>query len=833
VATSVRYNGPHDSATIPMPDGTEITCPRGSSVSVPDSLAPALYAEGWTAPDGSTPGYTPPGPGPVLEDVFLANGVLSKRAAGGGTTAVSVSGASSSFRGAWAASTAYKANELVIAPSSATAKIRGRLVSANADFTSGSSFSVSNWTVAEHDEAYAGAWSATTAYTAGQVVSYLGALYSANADFTSGASFNGANWTRLDAVSGISDVPGLQTALDAKLDDSQLGQASGVASLGADGKVPTSQLPSTTSGHAIADEGSALTQRATLDFQGPGVTVTDDSANGKTIVTVPGGGGSGSTWVPPRPTGLFKFGRRLYTDFASAARDANEWDVTGTNGVQEITVSGAPTGGTITLTITKLDGTTTTVTVNWNATAVQLQQALNAALGPGSFICSGGPFPASKIQVFFVGQFSAQTVTAMTTNGGTNLTGGTSPSSSVAVGGFTYTTDASDSSRSALTPVSTSGVPGAVFARQQFSDFDLRARIRVPASPHPSSALRLLGRFIDFANYDYAQKITDSGNNVSQIHRVVNGSDGTIRSGATSDTDTSGGNVRLIRWRARGPYHQFKSWVEGTAEPDWQFSVVENVAGAEPTAPDNRWIETGLNGFFGKVFATGWYLSELTITELVRTDENILPNGDLSETDSNGSAAIGNLAWWTPNTPQASGSTVEVVQIADRFGVTRNAFHLKRTADTSGDAGVSMNLYNLLRSRYAGNRQRNWPAFLAESYSALEISLWSLAGSNGGGTPISHVTAGSDFLGFAVVNYYNAEDGAGLNIGRSDYYSNLGPNTASGTGGIGSWPWTLNVIRMPIYQPWRVALHTLSFHLHDTDAVGDVWFHDIMIRPVA
>ena len=44
-------------------------------------------------------------------------------------------------------------------------------------------------------------------------------------------------------------------------------------------------------GHAIEDEGTPLTQRDTLNFTGAGVTVTD--AGGKTVVTIPGGGG---TW---------------------------------------------------------------------------------------------------------------------------------------------------------------------------------------------------------------------------------------------------------------------------------------------------------------------------------------------------------------------------------------------------------------------------------------------------------------------------------------------------------------------------------------------------------
>ena len=45
-----------------------------------------------------------------------------------------------------------------------------------------------------------------------------------------------------------------------------------------------------TEGHAIEDEGSALTQRATLNFTGAGVTVSD--VGGKTVVSVAGGGGS-------------------------------------------------------------------------------------------------------------------------------------------------------------------------------------------------------------------------------------------------------------------------------------------------------------------------------------------------------------------------------------------------------------------------------------------------------------------------------------------------------------------------------------------------------------
>lgn len=47
-------------------------------------------------------------------------------------------------------------------------------------------------------------------------------------------------------------------------------------------------------GHTIQDEGTPLTQRTNLNFVGAGVTVTDDSGNDATVITIPGGSGD---WV--------------------------------------------------------------------------------------------------------------------------------------------------------------------------------------------------------------------------------------------------------------------------------------------------------------------------------------------------------------------------------------------------------------------------------------------------------------------------------------------------------------------------------------------------------
>lgn len=58
----------------------------------------------------------------------------------------------------------------------------------------------------------------------------------------------------------ISDVTGLQTALDNKVDDSEKGAANGVATLGADGKLTASQVPAIaiTDTFVVADEAAML-----------------------------------------------------------------------------------------------------------------------------------------------------------------------------------------------------------------------------------------------------------------------------------------------------------------------------------------------------------------------------------------------------------------------------------------------------------------------------------------------------------------------------------------------------------------------------------------------
>lgn len=109
--------------------------------------------------------------------------------------------------------------------------------------------------------------------------------------------------------------------------------------------------------------------------------------------------------------------------------------------VQTVQITGSPTAGTFTLTF----GAQTTATLNWNATAAQMQTALQAlsSIGAGNCLVTGGPGPGTAFTVEFTGTlgFASQALITLSNN---LLTGGSGPSVSItrAQGGITWTTQA-------------------------------------------------------------------------------------------------------------------------------------------------------------------------------------------------------------------------------------------------------------------------------------------------------------------------------------------------------------------------------------------------------
>jgi hypothetical protein len=99
-----------------------------------------------------------------------------------------------------------------------------------------------------------------------------------------------------------------------------------------------------------------------------------------------------------------------------------------TSEVQTVTVTGAPTGGTYTLTFSGQ----TTAGIPYNATAAQVKSALEALsnVDVGDVLVSGGPHPGTAIVVAFAGQYLGDDQTQMTASAA-GLTGGTSPAVTV------------------------------------------------------------------------------------------------------------------------------------------------------------------------------------------------------------------------------------------------------------------------------------------------------------------------------------------------------------------------------------------------------------------
>ncbi|MGE3487450.1 MAG: fibronectin type III domain-containing protein [Nitrospira sp.] len=97
------------------------------------------------------------------------------------------------------------------------------------------------------------------------------------------------------------------------------------------------------------------------------------------------------------------------------------------NEIERVTITGAPTGGTFTLTFNGQ----TTAGIAYNAAASAVQAALEALsnIGVGDVACTGGPLPGTAVDVEFTGALAGTNVTQMTAT--PSLTGGTSPAVTV------------------------------------------------------------------------------------------------------------------------------------------------------------------------------------------------------------------------------------------------------------------------------------------------------------------------------------------------------------------------------------------------------------------
>jgi hypothetical protein len=101
--------------------------------------------------------------------------------------------------------------------------------------------------------------------------------------------------------------------------------------------------------------------------------------------------------------------------------------LTTANEIQTVTITGAPTGGSFTLTFRGA----TTAAIAWNAVAAAVQTALEllGTIGTGGVLVAGGPGPTTPYTVTFQNQLGGQNVTQMTATAA--FTGGTTPAIAV------------------------------------------------------------------------------------------------------------------------------------------------------------------------------------------------------------------------------------------------------------------------------------------------------------------------------------------------------------------------------------------------------------------
>jgi hypothetical protein len=103
--------------------------------------------------------------------------------------------------------------------------------------------------------------------------------------------------------------------------------------------------------------------------------------------------------------------------------------INGVDAVQQVNVTGSPTGGTFTLSGV-VPAAWTTAPIAWNATAAQVAAAVQAAIvavsgGALTTVAgSGGPLPGSPVNLTFGGTLGLMPVTTITANVA-GLTGGT------------------------------------------------------------------------------------------------------------------------------------------------------------------------------------------------------------------------------------------------------------------------------------------------------------------------------------------------------------------------------------------------------------------------
>jgi hypothetical protein len=189
--------------------------------------------------------------------------------------------------------------------------------------------------------------------------------------------------------------------------------------------------------------------------------------------------------------------------------------------------------------------------------------------------------------------------------------------------GFTYGTDSAEGGRPVLIPPSPYPAIGRILLEGvQLRDVRISVRYRVPADVHPSTDVRLLARLLDADTHWSGRKILNPGNPALAIEKKDESGVSNL-GGAAQSVDTVSGHIYRMRFEVIGNLMRFKSWYDGTPEPDWQVQTYGAPAGGK------TW-EYGTAGLLFQDVSGSSNVSELQVTELLRVGDNLIFNGDLT-----------------------------------------------------------------------------------------------------------------------------------------------------------------------------------------------------------
>jgi hypothetical protein len=248
----------------------------------------------------------------------------------------------------------------------------------------------------------------------------------------------------------------------------------------------------------------------------------------------------------------------------------------GTSEVQTVTITGAPTGGTFTLTFTRpgTSITDTTTAIAYNASNAAVQAALEAlpGIGTGNAVVAGGPLPGTAVTVTFANRLGSRDIAVMTAAG--SFTGGTSPAIAV-------TTTTPGVAGSVADPDGGTVPTGAskwVFSKRSFTTSTQQAR-----------SMQMIMAYVTEGQFATHQGVGVNSLTMNAAGEVTGGTTGLYSTYSTTDPNlTPAYDTQAIPFFRRGDITL--TWLANTSTTDdFSWTVTNDLSPNRPLGQASSW----------------------------------------------------------------------------------------------------------------------------------------------------------------------------------------------------------------------------------------------------